>query len=67
MNTFSATLTLNTPDRQIDLFIGFCLQNNGRLSARKRSSHFEMLTDDEVQGMEDAVQAAYASPTSSSQ
>lgn len=58
---------VDMPDRQIDLFIGFCLQNNGRLSARKRSSHFEMLTDDEVQGMEDAVQAAYASPTSSSQ
>jgi hypothetical protein len=50
---------VDLPDRKIDLFIRFCLQNNGRLSARKRSAHFEMLTDDEIQGMEVAVQAGY--------
>lgn len=44
------------PDRQIDLFIRFCLQNNGRLSARKRASHFDHLTDEEVDAMEQAVQ-----------
>lgn len=29
---------IDMPDRQIDLFIRFCIQNNGRLSARKRNS-----------------------------
>ncbi|MFH1934664.1 MAG: Fic family protein [Pseudomonadota bacterium] len=47
------------PDRQIDLFIRFCLQNNGRLSARKRASHFVFLLDEEVDQMEKAVQSAY--------
>ena len=32
---------VDMPDRQIDLFIRFCLQNNGRISARKRGSHFD--------------------------
>lgn len=53
---------VDVPDRQIDLFIRFCLQNNGRLSARKRSSHFDMLTDEEIRQLEGLVQAAY-SPT----
>ena len=52
------------PDRQIDLFIRFCLQNQGRLSARKRASHFDALSDDEIARMEEAVQAAYGSATS---
>lgn len=51
------------PDQKIDLFIRFCLQNNGRISARKRSSHFDMLTDDEVGRMENAVQSGYVTPT----
>jgi hypothetical protein len=46
------------PDRQIDLFIQSCLQNNGRLSARKRASHFEFLSDNEVVSMEEAIQSA---------
>lgn len=50
---------VDMPDRRIDLFIRFCLQNNGQLSARKRASHFDFLTDDEVSRMETAVQAAY--------
>ncbi len=50
---------VDMPDRQIDLFIRFCLQNNGRLSARKRGSHFAFLSDDEVAPMEQAIQAAY--------
>jgi hypothetical protein len=48
------------PDRLIDLFIQLCLQNNGRLSARKRESHFGFLTDDELAGMENAVREGYA-------
>ena len=47
---------VDMPDRQIDLFIRFCLQNNGRLSARKRASHFEDLADEEIDAMEQAVQ-----------
>jgi len=50
---------VDMPDRQIDLFIRFCLQNHGRLSAGKRASHFEFLTDDEVARMEQAVRDAY--------
>ena len=50
---------VDMPDRLIDLFIQLCLQNNGRLSARKRTAHFEFLTDDEMTRMEDAVQCGY--------
>ena len=50
---------VDMPDRQIDLFIRFCLQNNGRLSRRKRASYFDVLTDDEIQQMEEAVRAGY--------
>ena len=50
---------VDMPDRQIDLFIRFCLQNNGRLAARKRASHFDFLLDEEVDQMEKAVQSAY--------
>lgn len=50
---------IDMPDRQIDLFIRFCLQNNGRLSARKRGSHFDFLSDDEVASMEKAIQSSY--------
>ena len=46
-------------DRQIDLFIRFCLQNNGRFSTRKRTSRFAVLSDEEIARMEQAVQAAY--------
>ncbi|MFH0800581.1 MAG: Fic family protein [Pseudomonadota bacterium] len=50
---------VDMPDRQIDLFIRFCLQNHGRLSAGKRGSHFDFLTDDEVAEMEKTVRDAY--------
>lgn len=50
---------VDMPDRQIDLFISACLQNNGRLSARKRASHFECLLEHEISRMEEAVRAAY--------
>ena len=48
------------PDRLIDRFIQLCLQNNGRLSAKKRASHFEFLTDDELAEMENAVRQGFA-------
>jgi len=50
---------VDMPDRQIDLFIRFCLRNNGRLSARKRASHFDSLSEHEIARMEQAVQSAY--------
>jgi hypothetical protein len=54
---------VDMPDRWIDLFIRFCLQNNGRLSARKRASHFDFLSDEEVSLLEQAVQSAYRNET----
>jgi Fic family protein len=54
---------VDMPDRQIDLFIRFCLQNNGRLSAQKRASHFDFLSDEEIASLEQAVQSAYGSET----
>ena len=47
------------PDRQIDLLIRLCLQNQGRLSAKKRSSHFAFLSEEEVTRIERALQQAY--------
>ena len=50
---------VDLPDRRIDLFIRSCLQNRGRLSERKRSSHFETLSDEEIIRLEQAVRSAY--------
>lgn len=50
---------IDIPDRLIDLFIKLCLQNNGSLSARKRSAHFDFLTDEEQVDMEQAVKNGY--------
>ena len=52
---------VDMPDRQIDLLIRFCLQNKGRLSASKRGSHFDFLSDDEIAQVEKAIQSAYGS------
>jgi hypothetical protein len=49
------------PDRLIDLFIQFCLQNNGRLSARKRDSYFDFLTDNELTLLEQTVHSGFTS------
>ncbi len=50
---------VDMPDRKIDLFIQACLQNNGRLSTRKRTSYFEFLSDREVAHMENAIRSVY--------
>ena len=50
---------IDMPDRMIDLFIKLCLGNNGNLSAGKRSSHFDFLTDRELAAMEQAVKDGY--------
>ena len=51
---------VDMPDRLIDLFIQLCLQNNGRLSARKREAHFGFLTVAELAGMENSGRKGYA-------
>lgn len=53
---------VDMPDREIDLFIRFCLQNDGRLSTRKRSRYFDVLTDSEIARMEAAFRTAYGVP-----
>jgi len=53
---------IDMPDRRIDLFIQLCLQNNGSLSAGKRSAHFDFLTDEELAAMEQAVREGYNRP-----
>ncbi len=53
---------IDMPDRLIDLFIQLCLQNNGSLSIRKRSAHFDFLTDEELTSMEQAVKDGYNQP-----
>ncbi len=50
---------VDMPDRKIDMFIRFCLQNNGTLSRSKRKSHFPELTDNEINQMQLAIQEAY--------
>lgn len=50
---------VDMPDRQIDLFIRSCLQNNGRLSAQKRASHFASLSELEIKRMEESVRSSY--------
>ena len=50
---------VDMPDRRIDLFIRFCLGNGGRLSARRRDSHFAMLSGGEVAALERAVRSAW--------
>ncbi len=52
---------VDMPDQKIDFFIRFCSQNHGRLSARKRVSHFDFLSDKEVARMEQAVLSAHGS------
>lgn len=50
---------IDMPDRLIDLFIQLCLQGDGKLSGRKRSSHFDFLSDEELAAMERAVKDSY--------
>jgi len=50
---------IDMPDRLIDLFIQVCLQNNGKLSSRKKEAHFEFLTTAELSAMEQAIKDGY--------
>jgi hypothetical protein len=44
------------PDKARNRFIQFCLQNEGRLSAGKRTRYFSFLSDDELRALERVVQ-----------
>ena len=48
---------VNMPDRRASLLVRLCMQNGGRLAARKRA-RFAELSDEEVGAMEAAVQEA---------
>lgn len=50
---------IDMPDRLINLFIQLCLQGNGNLSAGKRSSHVDFLSDEELAAMERTVKDSY--------
>jgi hypothetical protein len=52
---------VDMPDRLVDLFIRFCLQNHLKLSTRKREEFFNMLSAREVAMMEDAVVRSFHS------
>ena len=53
---------VDMPDRRASLLVRLCMQNGGRLAARKRA-RFAELTDDEVVAMESAVRHAMAAVT----
>jgi len=50
---------VDLPDRDIDLFIRLCLQNQGKLSKSERDSTFRALNDDEVARLEQCVADGY--------
>lgn len=50
---------IDLPDRRIDLFIRFCLQNKGVLSTKKRAAYFDFLTNEELLEMENVVKMEF--------
>jgi len=50
---------IDMPSHLIDLFIQLCLQNHGRLSANKRTTHFAFLDNNELATMEQIVRDGY--------
>ncbi|MBI5346126.1 MAG: Fic family protein [Chlamydiae bacterium] len=46
---------VDLPDQRLDLFIKCVRQNGGALSAKKRESYFEMLSDEEINKMEEVI------------
>jgi Fic family protein len=47
------------PQRKLDLLIKLCVNNKGKLSAKKRAIHFNFLSDQEIIGIEKAIQSAF--------
>ena len=50
---------VDLPDRQLDLLIKCCQQNQGKLSVDKRQKHFSELKDDEVVAIEQVFQTNF--------
>lgn len=50
---------VDMPDRLIDLFIRFVLQNHGRLSKGKKEKYFHQLTPTEIAAMEEVVSTVF--------
>jgi hypothetical protein len=51
---------VDMPNSMVDLLHRFLKQNAGRLSKRARTKEFELLTDGEVEAIEDAYAASFA-------
>ena len=51
---------VDMPDNLVDLFIRLCLENKGRLSLKKRRSHFQFLSDEDLAELEAAVRKGFA-------
>ncbi len=51
---------LDWPNHSMDLFIRVVQENNGRLSANKRKSHFNWMTEEEISKAEETVRIAFA-------
>ena len=50
---------VDMPDRLIDLFIRFVLQNHGKLSKGKKEKYFHQLTPTEIAAMEEVVSTVF--------
>jgi Fic family protein len=46
---------IDMPNRQIDLFIRFTLQNKGKLSENKRKKYFDFLREEEIELLENII------------
>ena len=58
---------VDLPNRIADLFLRLVVQNNGKISSKKRKlSDFEKLTDEEIENLEAAVASAFDLPAPSS-
>lgn len=51
---------VDLPNRHADLFVRLCVQNQGTLSkAKRRMEEFAMLSEDEINRLENAVREAF--------
>ncbi len=51
---------VDMPDRLIDLYIRFALQNQGKLSKNKREKYFDRLSDKELEQIEKSIAEAFS-------
>ena len=55
---------LHWPRNTLGLFIRLVHQNGGRISESKRRSHFDWMTDEELEESENLVRQAFSKPGS---